>query len=139
MKPHINKPIPDINNLTEPFWEAAKEGKFVIQKCQSCGTHNFLPKPWCIECGSRSLNWVEADGKGKIYSFTVSRTVAMNYPVWEKELPVVLALVDLLEGVRLYAQITNCKPEDVHIGMPVKVWIDKLADDFSIPKFKPVS
>lgn len=132
-----DKPLPVLDDLTRPFWEGAKEGKFMIQRCVDCGTHNFYPKPWCIECGSRNLRWVQASGKGTIYSFTVSRSVAMNYPGWAAELPVVLALVDLEEGVRLYAQITDCAPEGVYIGMPVQAWIADLIEDMKIPKFKP--
>lgn len=133
----IDKPLPALDDLTRHFWEGAKEGKFMIQKCAGCGTHNFYPKPWCIECGSRQLDWVQASGKGTIYSFTVSRSVAMNYPGWTAELPVVLALVDLEEGVRLYAQITDCAPENVYIGMPVQAWIADLIEGMKIPKFKP--
>jgi|SRR5699024_185945 len=132
-----DKPVPEINDLTEGFWKGARDGKFMVQKCASCKTHNFYPKPWCIECGSRDLAWVEAKGSGTIYSFTISRSVAMNYPGWEPELPVVLALVDLDENVRLYAQITNCDPDNVFVGMRVQAWISELSPDMNIPKFKP--
>ncbi|HVC12190.1 MAG TPA: zinc ribbon domain-containing protein [Burkholderiales bacterium] len=72
------KPIPEITDLTRPFWRAAKQHKLVMQKCQRCGTLDFFPKPWCIECGHRGLEWVEVGPRGTVYSYTVAYTVMMN-------------------------------------------------------------
>lgn len=137
MREITDKPIPELNDLTEGFWKGGQEGRFVVQKCGSCKTHNFYPKPWCIECGSRDLEWVESTGVGAVYSFTISRSVAMNYPGWKSELPIVLALIDLEEGVRLYAQIVDCDPKEVFIGMSVVAFLADLNGDLKIPKFKP--
>ena len=52
------KPMPDITDATRPFWTAAKNRKLVVQKCGKCGTLNFFPKPWCIDCGNRGLEWI---------------------------------------------------------------------------------
>lgn len=133
-----NKPLPVITDLTRPFWTAAKNRKLVLQKCQRCETFNFHPKPWCIECGSRELVWTDAKPMGTVYSFTISRTVAMNYPGWEKDLPVLLCLIDLDDGARMYAQVTDCSPEEIRIGMRVKVHFEDISDEAGIPKFRPV-
>jgi uncharacterized OB-fold protein len=133
-----NKPLPVITDLTRPFWTAAKNGKLVLQKCQRCETFNFHPKPWCIECGSRELVWTDAKPMGTVYSFTISRTVAMNYPGWEKDLPVLLCLIDLDDGARMYAQVTDCSPDEIRIGMRVKVHFEDISDEAGIPKFRPV-
>jgi len=132
-----NKPLPVITDLTRPFWTAAKNRKLVLQKCQHCGTFNFHPKPWCIECGSRELVWTDAKPMGTVYSFTISRTVAMNYPGWEKDLPVLLCLIDLDDGARMYAQVTDCSPAEIRIGMRVKVHFEDISDEAGIPKFRP--
>ena len=131
------KPLPVITDLTRPFWTAAKEGRLVLQKCGQCGTFNFHPKPWCIECGSRDLAWTDARPMGTVYSFTVSRSVAMNYPGWEKDLPVLLCLVDLDDGARMYAQVTDCSPEAMRIGMRVRAHFEDIGPDAGIPKFRP--
>lgn len=132
-----NKPLPVITDLTRPFWTAAKNGKLVLQKCQRCETFNFHPKPWCIECGSRDLVWTDAKPMGTIYSFTISRIVAMNFQGWEKDLPVLLCLIDLDDGARMYAQVTDCSPEEIRIGMRVKVHFENISDEAGIPKFRP--
>jgi uncharacterized protein len=137
MSENLDKPIPAMTHLTQPFWNAAKQGRFVLQRCGKCGTYNFFPKPWCIECGSRDLSWTDAKPSGTVYSFTVSRIVAMNYPGWEKELPVVMGLLDLDDGPRMYAQVIGCAPEDVSIGMRVTVCLEPLGNELAIPKFRP--
>lgn len=129
--------LPVITDMTRPFWTEAKNGRLVMQKCAKCGTVNFHPKPWCIECGSRDLPWTEMKEEGTVYSFTISRSVAMNYPGWESQLPVILCLIDIDDGARMYAQVTHVKPEDMHVGMRVKVYFEQISEEAGIPKFKP--
>lgn len=135
---NAGKPLPQITDLTRPFWTAAKNGKLVLQKCGKCSTFNFFPKPWCIECGSRDLNWTDAKPFGTVYSFTISRSVAMNFPGWEAELPVLMCLIDLDDGVRMYGQVKGCKPEDMKIGMRVEAFFEDISDEAGIPRFRPV-
>lgn len=131
------KPLPEITDLTRPFWAAARDSKLVMQKCAACGTMNFYPKPWCIECGDRRLDWVEVRPVGTVYSYTTATTVMMNLPGWKEDLPVVLCLVDLDDGPRMYAHLTDCKPEDVRIGMRVQAHFQKISDEAGVPMFRP--
>ncbi len=132
-----SKPLPVITDLTRPFWTAARNGKFVLQKCQRCATFNFHPKPWCIECGSRDLAWTDARPSGTVYSHTVSHTVAMNSPAWEVEMPLIMCLIDLDDGARIYGQVTGCQPADIRIGMRVEVHFENISEEAGIPKFHP--
>jgi len=134
-----SKPLPAITDLTRPFWTAAKQQRFVLQKCGHCGTFNFHPKPWCIECGSRDLSWADAKPHGTVYSYTVSYSVAMNYLGWQADLPIILGLIDTDDGARMYAQVTGCKPEDIHVGMRVEVYFEDISAEAGIPKFRPLS
>lgn len=134
--PH-GKPLPEISDLTRPFWRAARDGKLVMQKCSRCATLDFYPKPWCIECGDRRLNWVEVGPTGVVYSYTTAPIVMMNLPGWNGELPITLCLVDLDDGPRMYAQLVNCAPEDVRIGMRVVAEFEEISEDAGIPKFRP--
>lgn len=132
-----SKPLPAITDLTRPFWTAAKNGKLVLQKCQRCATFNFHPKPWCIECGSRELTWTTAKPSGTVYSHTVSHTVAMNSPAWAGEMPLIMCLIDLDDGARMYGQVTDCRPDDIRIGMRVDVHFEDISEEAGIPKFRP--
>lgn len=134
-----NKPLPTITDLTRPFWAAAKQGRLVLQRCDHCGIFNFHPKPWCINCGSRALTWADAQPTGTVYSYTISRSVAMNYAGWQGDLPVLMCLIDLDDGARLYGQVTGCTPQDLHIGMRVGVWFESISDEAAIPKFRPLA
>lgn len=132
------KPLPVVTDLTRPFWAAAKEHRLVLQKCARCGTFNFHPRPWCVECGCRDLTWTDARPTGTVYAHTICHTVAMNFPGWAAELPLLMCLVDLDDGVRLYAQVTDCTPERMRIGLRVQVHFRDLNDEIAIPAFRPV-
>lgn len=131
------KPLPHITDLTRPFWSAAKEGRLVMQKCAHCATINFFPKPWCVECGHRGLEWVEVRPQGTVYSYTVARAVMMNLPGWKDELPVVQCIIDLDDGGRMYGQLTHCAPEAVRIGMQVQAYFEPIGPEAGIPRFRP--
>ncbi|MBL0087081.1 MAG: OB-fold domain-containing protein [Ideonella sp.] len=82
----------------------------MLQKCQRCGVFNFHPKAWCIDCGSRELVWTDARPFGTVYATTISRSVAMNFQGWQAELPVLMCLIDLDDGARMYGQVTHSRP-----------------------------
>ncbi len=131
------KPLPQITDQTRPFWSTAKQRKLVMQKCSQCGTLNFHPKPWCVECGNRGLDWVEVKPYGTVYSLTVAYTVMMNYPDWKDELPVINCIIDLDDGARMYGQLTDCAPDKAHIGMRVDAHFVDISEEAAIPKFRP--
>lgn len=62
----------------------------------------------------------------------------MNFPGWTADLPVVVCLIDLDDGARMYGQVTDCAPEDIHIGMRVEVHFEPISPEASIPKFRLV-
>jgi len=131
------KPLPQITDQTRPFWSAAKQRKLVMQKCDRCGTLNFYPKPWCVECGNRGLDWVEVKPYGTIYSLTTAYAVMMNYPDWKDDLPVIMCIIDLDDGARMYGQLTDCAPDKAHIGMRVQAHFVDISEEAAIPKFRP--
>ena len=79
----------------------------------------------------------DARPHGTVYSHTVSYSVAMNFPGWEFDLPLVLGLIDLDDGARMYAQVTDCQPDDISIGMRVEVHCEDISAKAGIPKFRP--
>jgi len=138
VSPH-NKPLPEISEFSRPFWEGALHGQLKVQECTECHTRDFLPKPWCVECGSRSLIWKTIRGQGEIYSFTVATAVMMNLPGWKEELPLVLGLIDLDEGPRLYGQIVGVGAQTLQIGMRVEPVFERISDEAGIVKFRLVA
>jgi hypothetical protein len=60
-----------MNKDTEPFWQAAKERRLVAPQCAVCGTFRLPPTPFCPNCQSKSVNWVDLGGDAIVYSFAV--------------------------------------------------------------------
>jgi uncharacterized OB-fold protein len=128
------RPAPVADAETEPYWNAANEGRLVVQRCTSCGNHQLYPRWRCLRCRGE-VQWVDASGGGTVYSFTVVR---QNFSrPFRDLLPYVVALVDLDEGPRLMTNIVGCDPDDVRIGMSVRVRFEAVNDDSTIPLFEP--
>ena len=129
------KPVPAPDHVTGPFWKAAKQGRLLIQRCPGCGARQFYPQSCCRRCLSGDLEWVDAAGKGTIYSFTVIHR-APSRP-FEPDVPYTVALVDLDEGCRMISNIVDVSPQDVRVGMQVEVVFEEITPEISLPKFRP--
>jgi uncharacterized OB-fold protein len=132
------KPLPTPSAVSRPFWEAAKEHRLTYQRCRVCGTRVFYPRDVCPgpECfGINTLDWVESTGKGWVYAHTISYQPA--HPGFADDVPYVLAIIELDEGVRMNSNVINVDPKNVRIGMRVKVVWDDVTDEFTLPKFEP--
>ena len=107
----------------------------MIQRCNSCGEHQFYPRGVCSHCLSSELEWREASGKGTIYSYSVNHRAP--HPGFADDLPFVLAIVELEEGPRMMTNIVVSDPDSVTIGMAVTVTFDIVTDQVTLPKFTP--
>ena len=128
------KPVPETQPWSERFWAGTREGRLLIQTCKDCKSTIFYPRKRCPECWSGNLDWLQASGKAKVFTF--STAYAMVEPKFMDELPYTLAYVDLEEGVRMMTRIVGCAPEDVHFDMEVEVTFHERAG-FSLPYFTP--
>ena len=131
------KPLPRLDEESRGYWEALARHELYVQRCRACGTTRFYPRAVCPKCLSADTAWVRASGKGTVYSFTV--THQNQAPGFREELPYVLAIVELAEGVRMMTNVVGCPPDMVRIGMPVEVVFDDVTPDVTLPKFRPVS
>lgn len=129
------KPVPVIQPWTKEFWKATKQGKLLVQHCKDCGANIFFPKKVCPECWSENLTWIESSGKAFVYTFTTM--LDMVEPKFMNDLPYVIAMVDLEEGIRMTTRIVNCNPNDVKIGMVVEVVFEDVSPECSLPMFQP--
>jgi uncharacterized OB-fold protein len=129
------KPLPIIDNDTKVFWEACNNERLVIQQCLDCSSYIFYPRIICPHCMSGQIEWKEVSGKGKVYSYTVARRPAD--PNFSDDVPYVVALVELDEGVRMMTNIINTSVESVHCEMEVEVVFEKVTEDIRLPKFQP--
>jgi uncharacterized OB-fold protein len=134
----IRKPVPEITPVNQPFWDGAKAGKLMMQRCKDCRSWVFCPRPICVECNSDQLEWVQLSGRGKVFSFTVIReVVGQALQGFAPDIPYVTAWIDLDEGPRFCSNIVGCPIESVKIGMDVEVVFEDTGEGVTLPKFRP--
>lgn len=124
--------IPEIAPEAAEFWEATRDRVLLIQRCVSCGRHQHYPRAQCLGCGGSEIDWIEASGRGTIYSFTAS--YRSPFPD-DLPPPYVIALIDLAEGPRILSRL-DMAPEDVpECGDPVILTWSSLPDGRHLPMF----
>jgi uncharacterized OB-fold protein len=123
-----------MNPTTEPFWQAAKEGKLVAPQCANCGHFRLPPTPFCPECQHRDVNWIELSGRGSVFSFAIVH----GFPGLPDItlVPVIVELPDA-PGARLVTNVVGVSATDVYIGMPLQVTFSPIADGWLLPLFNP--
>lgn len=127
--------LPTIDDDSEPFWAAAREGRFLVARCGNCGRAHHYPRPFCPFCWSEDVSWEEASGRATLYTHS---TVYMNdLAPFRDRLPYVAALVELEEGPRVMTTIVDCAAEDLRIGMPLQVAFRELDETITAPVFRP--
>ena len=130
------KPLPRSSAATRPFWDGCREGVLRLPWCRACGRPHFFPRALCPHCLGTDLEWRAASGRGRVWSHS---TVRLSFwgKAFDDSLPYVVAMVELEEGVRILSSIVDCKPEDVAIGMAVRVTYDTVTPEVTLPRFRP--
>ena len=128
-------PAPAINVETKAFWDATLQGKLLLPRCNDCQTVIWYPRAICPECSSFNIGWIEASGRGSVYSYTINRRGQGDY----RDLAYVLAYVELQEGPRVLTNIVGCDPESVSVGQPVEVVFAATSAAAALPRFKPAA
>ncbi len=126
------RPLPEPDEVTSPFWEGCAARTLRFQCCRLCGRNWLPPSVVCPRCWCDEIDWVEASGKGEIFSFAVYRRT--YHPAFPP--PYVVAVVELAEGPRLISNIVDASPEELCIGMPVALEF-LAAGDALLPVFRP--
>jgi uncharacterized OB-fold protein len=122
---------PSMTADTQFFWDGAKRGRLLIQRCGACAALRHPPRPMCPHCHSLEWDVIEASGRGTVYSFVMPRHPPL--PFFEDGYIVVL--VALEEGVRIVSNLVDVEPDDASIGLPVRVRFDSFDGDVVLPVF----
>jgi uncharacterized protein len=113
----MNKPLPVPTPTSQPFWDGLRKGKILLQYSPSTEQWVFYPRKYAPGTLAADLEWREVSGEGRLYTFAVARRPTA--PPWQDEVPQLLAVVELKEGVRVSTELVNVRPEDIKIGMLV--------------------
>jgi len=132
----VPKPVPVADEASAFYWDAAARGQLAVQRCATCGAWHYPPVRACPRCQGEDLQPTEVAGSGTVYTFVVVRQ-AFD-PAFAADLPYVVAMVALDEdpGLRLLTNIVGVAPEQVRVGMPVRVAFEQ-RDGVHLPVFRP--
>lgn len=134
-------PVPTMDDAA--FWDHCAERQLLFQSCGACQKTRHPPTPICSRCGSTQLDWVKAPDHATVFTFTVVHHP--SHPAVIGHLPYVVAVVDFpqLAQVRLVTNVTDVDPAQMRVGLPVRLWWDRLADadaagrPMYLPRFRP--
>lgn len=129
------KPLPDPNPVTRPFWDAAREHRLCLQRSRKTGRYVYYPRAVSPFGVDDELEWVEVAGRGQIYSYTVARRPTA--PQWAADVPYVIAIVELDEGPHMIANVVDCDPDTVRIGMAVEAVYQDVTPEVTLVQFRP--
>ncbi|WP_334163368.1 Zn-ribbon domain-containing OB-fold protein [Phenylobacterium sp.] len=122
-------PAPPVTIESKPFWDAAREGRFLIKRCTPCGKAHWYPRNICPHCLSAETVWEESPGEGVVYTFSIMRKSPTG--------PYALGYVTLDEGPAVLTNFVDVTPEDLKIGMRVKVKFQETEGGPPVPVFVP--
>jgi uncharacterized protein len=123
---------PVISPDTAFFWDGTAAGELRIQRCGGCGALRHPPGPMCPACGAARPGYLVAAGTGEVYSYVVQH----HPPVPGKQMPLVVALVALPEGVRMVGELLGVSPDRARIGLPVRVEFVRIDEALTLPAWR---
>jgi uncharacterized protein len=129
------KPRPVPTPVSQPFWDALRDERVALQRCDECDRWVYYPRSRCPRCLSDRLTWTTVDGRGTVYTFTVAEQPTA--PPFADEVPQVLAVVELTEGVRVSTTLVDVDPGAVEVGLPVEPAFDHGDDGITLLRFRP--
>ena len=131
------RPRPVVNRDNQGFWDGVGAGELRFQRCAACAVPRFPWLPGCNACGSDEWTAEAAGGEGTVYSYVV-----VHHPLpaaFRADGPYAVALVELAEGVRVVSNVVGLPPEQVRIGLPVRLCFERCDPELTLPLFRPAT
>ena len=127
-------PLPQPTRDNLEFYEAARRGELVFQRCTPCRRFRHYPRPICPHCLSRDFTWERSTGRGRIWTWTIVHGPTL--PAFAAQLPYNVVDVLMDEGVHFVSQILECPPDEIHPDMPVEAVFVQASDEITLVKFR---
>ena len=132
-------PLPDVEDKEgAPFWEGTRQGEIRFPRCRSCNRFHWYPCVLCPFCHSSDIEWQAVTGQPKLFTWTYVRWDLGS--LFQVQGPYIVALAEFDDApdVRLVANLVDCQPDEVYIGMPLEVVFQQVNDKLTMPLFKPM-
>ncbi|WVT77905.1 OB-fold domain-containing protein (plasmid) [Sinorhizobium chiapasense] len=121
------------NALSQHWFDAASKDVLLIQRDPVTGAAQMYPRARVAGFPEREPEWVEASGRGSLYSFTVvERSIHKEFAAMT---PFVIAIVDLEEGARITSWIVDTPTEKIRCDMALKVVFREIHPGVKMPCF----
>lgn len=132
------RPLPLADEVSAPFWQAARQGRLEIQRCGQCRHWIHAPALACPQCGSEELAFEPVSGRGTLYSWTVLHH--SPGPGFAGMLPLIVGIVELAEQPHLLlcANVLQASESELRLGLPLRVCFEWLDSEHAVPQFVPV-
>ncbi|MCU1693310.1 MAG: 3-ketoacyl-CoA thiolase [Frankiales bacterium] len=129
-------PLPRLTPESAFFWTSGADGTLSFLRCGACGLYLHPPTPQCRRCGSEDVAPTPVSGRGTLWSYTTSHQKLLP----DVEVPYTVALVALEEqdDLHLTSRLVGIAPDDVRIGMPLRVVFEQHGEVF-VPLFEEAS
>jgi uncharacterized OB-fold protein len=128
---------PDVDSWdSRDWWQACARHELTMQRCVSCGTHRYPPKPVCYHCQSLDFDWHRLEGRGVIYSYEIA--VHPVHPSLVDRVPYLVILVELPDagGERIIGNLLDASPDELEIGKEVELAWEDIGDGISLPQWR---
>jgi uncharacterized OB-fold protein len=129
------KPLPPDDPANRPFWDGAKRGVLMLQRCLDCGRHRFPAARYCTQCRGERSEWVATSGAGVVESYCTFHRA--YWPAFARDVPYDVVQVRRDEGVRLFSNLVGVPRERIRTGMRVRASFDPVTPGVTLVKFAP--
>ncbi len=137
-------PLPATDDpIDAPYWEAARRGELVIQRCTSCGARRFPPRPMCPACQCCDHEWQRMSGEGRIWSYVISHPPLL--PAFATLAPYNVVVVELADdpSIRMVGNVVTSAAGEINevgaaavrIGARVRAVFSRVADDVALTRW----
>jgi uncharacterized OB-fold protein len=132
------RPIPLPDEISQFYWDGARDGVLLVQRCRNCARFQYPPDVACVHCQSRDVVPEAVSGRGQVWSYTVVER--LFHAGFADALPYVVALVELAEqpGLRVLANLVDASADELAVGLPVEVTFEDRGD-IVLPQFRLAS
>jgi uncharacterized OB-fold protein len=119
--------------LDQPFWDACAEHRFLVHRCRVCG-RSYWPASCCVDHGSTTMEWVEASGRARLYTYVIIHHV---FGTAFRPMPYNVSVVQLEEGPFFHTNVVGCDDDALVVGMDLEVAFEDQPEGFTLPLFRP--
>jgi uncharacterized OB-fold protein len=129
------KPVPSPEGLNAEWYAFCRERELRFQRCRTCGRWRHPPRFLCPACGSGAFSWARSNGRGSIFTWTVTHQAI--HPAYAGEVPYAVVVVETDEGVRVVGGVSGLDLPQLRLGLDTEVDWEERTAEIVLPVWRP--